>query len=111
MIDKITHKNFILYKKTNFDKTLQGLKDGKRFLKVGLFLRRFSIDELCQFINILNGNMFITEPRPHMIMRDIYYLSLLESFLKRHKCNPGLTGWAQVNGLRVATPDPETIKR
>ena len=55
--------------------------------------------------------MFITEPRPHMIMRDIYYLSLLESFLKRHKCNPGLTGWAQVNGLRVATPDPETIKR
>jgi lipopolysaccharide/colanic/teichoic acid biosynthesis glycosyltransferase len=77
MIDKITHKNFILYKKTNFDKTLQGLKDGKRFLKVGLFSRRFSIDELCQFINILNGNMSIIERRPRMVGQYIYYSSLL----------------------------------
>ncbi len=98
-------------KKTNFDKTEQVLKDDKRLLKVGLFLRRFSIDELPQFFNVLKGDMSIVGPRPHMVEHDIYYSVLFGSFLKRHKCNPGLTGWAQVNGLRGATPNPDTMKR
>ena len=98
-------------KKTNFDKTEQVLKDDKRLLKVGLFLRRFSIDELPQFFNVLKGDMSIVGPRPHMVEHDIYYSILFDSFLKRHKCNPGLTGWAQVNGLRGATPNPDTMKR
>ena len=98
-------------KKTNFDKTEQVLKDDKRLLKVGLFLRRFSIDELPQFFNVLKGDMSIVGPRPHMVEHDIYYSILFDSFLKRHKCNPGLTGWAQVNGLRGATPNPDIMKR
>jgi len=98
-------------KKIIFDKTEQVTKDDKRLLKVGLFLRRFSIDELPQFFNVLKGEMSIVGPRPHMVEHDIYYSILFDSFLKRHKCNPGITGWAQVNGLRGATPDPELMKR
>ena len=98
-------------KKTNFDKTEQVTINDQRLLKVGLFLRRFSIDELPQFFNVLKGDMSIVGPRPHMVEHDIYYSILFDSFLKRHKCNPGLTGWAQVNGLRGATPNPDIMKR
>ena len=98
-------------KKMIFDKTEQVIKDDKRLLKIGLLLRRFSIDELPQFFNVLKGDMSIVGPRPHMVEHDIYYSVLFDSFLKRHKCNPGLTGWAQVNGLRGATPNPDTMKR
>ena len=98
-------------KKTLFDKTEQVSKDDKRLLKIGKLLRRYSIDELPQFFNVLNGNMSIVGPRPHMVEHDIYYSSLFYNFLKRHKCNPGLTGWAQVNGLRGATPSPDVMKR
>ena len=98
-------------KKIIFDKTEQVTKDDKRLLKVGLFLRRFSIDELPQFFNVLKGDMSIVGPRPHMVEHDIYYSVLFDSFLKRHKCNPGITGWAQVNGLRGATPNPDIMKR
>ena len=98
-------------KKIIFDKTEQVTKDDKRLLKVGLFLRRFSIDELPQFFNVLKGDMSIVGPRPHMVEHDIYYSILFDNFLKRHKCNPGITGWAQVNGLRGATPNPDIMKR
>ena len=98
-------------KKINFDRTEQVIKNDKRLLRIGLFLRRFSIDELPQFLNVLKGDMSIVGPRPHMVEHDIYYSVLFGSFLKRHKCNPGLTGWAQVNGLRGATPNPDIMKR
>jgi exopolysaccharide biosynthesis polyprenyl glycosylphosphotransferase len=98
-------------KKTGFDKTKQVTKGDQRLLKIGKFVRRYSIDELPQFINVLNGDMSIVGPRPHMVEHDIHYSNLFVNFLKRHKCNPGLTGWAQVNGLRGATPDPSVMKR
>jgi len=98
-------------KKMNFDKTLQVTKDDKRLLKIGKFIRRYSIDELPQFFNVLNGDMSIVGPRPHMVEHDIHYSKLFSNFLKRHNCNPGLTGWAQVNGLRGATPKPEIMKK
>jgi len=98
-------------KKTSFDKTLQVTKDDMRLLKIGKLIRRYSIDELPQFFNVLNGEMSIVGPRPHMVEHDIHYSNLFFNFLKRHKCNPGLTGWAQVNGLRGATPKPEIMKR
>jgi exopolysaccharide biosynthesis polyprenyl glycosylphosphotransferase len=98
-------------KKTNFDRTQQVEKNDNRLLKIGGFLRRFSIDEIPQFVNVLQGDMSIVGPRPHMVEHDIHYSALFHNFLKRHKCNPGLTGWAQVNGLRGATPSPEIMKR
>ena len=61
-------------------------------------------------MNVLQGDMSIVGPRPHMVEHDIHY-SLHNNFLKRHKCNPGLTGWAQVNGLRGATPNPDYEKK
>ena len=82
-----------------------------RSLKVGKIIRRLHIDEIPQFFNVLKGDMSIVGPRPHMVEHDIYYSVLFDSFLKRHKCNPGLTGWAQVNGLRGATPNPDIMKR
>ncbi len=98
-------------KKLSFDKTLQVTKDDNRLLKIGRLIRKYSIDELPQFFNVINGDMSIVGPRPHMVEHDIHYSSLFDNFLKRHKCNPGLTGWAQVNGLRGATPNPEIMKR
>ena len=98
-------------KKVGFDKTKQVIKGDQRVLKIGKFIRRYSIDELPQFFNVLNGDMSIVGPRPHMVEHDIHYSKLFNNFLKRHKCNPGLTGWAQINGLRGATPKPSIMKR
>ena len=98
-------------KKENFDKTVQVHQGDKRVLKIGKLVRRYSIDELPQFLNVFFGDMSIVGPRPHMVEHDIQYAKLFDNFLKRHKCNPGLTGWAQVNGLRGATPNPENMKK
>ena len=98
-------------KKTSFDKTKQVTKDDQRVLKIGKLIRRYSVDELPQFFNVLNGDMSIVGPRPHMVEHDIHYSNLFFNFLKRHKCNPGITGWAQVNGSRGATPTPDLMKK
>ena len=98
-------------RKESFDKTVQVQDGDKRVLKFGKIIRRYSVDELPQFVNVLLGDMSIVGPRPHMVEHDIKYAALFNSFLKRHKCSPGLTGWAQVNGLRGATPRPEVMKR
>ena len=98
-------------KKVSFDRTMQVTKDDRRLLKIGRLIRRYSIDELPQFLNVLKGEMSIVGPRPHMVEHDIYYSTLFSNFLKRHKCNPGLTGWAQVNGLRGATPTPDVMQK
>ena len=98
-------------KKTGFDKTLQVTKDDHRLLKFGKIIRRYSVDELPQFLNVLTGDMSIVGPRPHMVEHDIHYSTLFSNFLKRHKCNPGLTGWAQVNGLRGATPTSDVMQK
>ena len=98
-------------KKHKFDKTVQVSKADDRLLKIGKIIRRLSIDEVPQFFNVLNGDMSIVGPRPHMVEHDILYSKLFQSFLKRHKTSPGLTGWAQVSGYRGATPTPNLMKK
>ena len=98
-------------KKENFDTKIQVINNDKRLLKIGKFIRQFSIDELPQFYNVLIGDMSIVGPRPHMVEHDIFYSGLFNSFLKRHKANPGLTGWAQVSGFRGATPTTDLMKK
>ena len=98
-------------KKGKFDKTVQVTFEDKRKLNCGTLIRQLSIDELPQLFNVLVGDMSIVGPRPHMVEHDIKYSSLFKNFLKRHKCSPGLTGWAQVNGLRGATPNPENMRK
>ena len=74
-----------------------------RLLKIGKIIRRLSIDELPQFLNVLKGDMSIVGPRPHMTDHTKYYSKEVQNFMQRHKCLPGITGWAQVNGLRGPT--------
>ena len=88
-------------KKTNESKQVKA--GDSRLLKVGRIIRRLSVDELPQFFNVLKGDMSIVGPRPHMTDHTKYYSSEVKNFMQRHKCLPGITGWAQVNGLRGPT--------
>jgi len=98
-------------KNIKFDKTQQVQKNDERLLQIGKFIRKYSIDEVPQFFNVLLGDMSIVGPRPHMVEHDIFYSKIFKEFLKRHKTNPGLTGWAQINGLRGATPNQESMRK
>jgi len=74
-----------------------------RVTTVGAFLRRTSLDELPQFINVLQGRMSIVGPRPHAVAHNEMYRKLIRGYMVRHKVKPGITGWAQVNGYRGET--------
>ena len=74
-----------------------------RLTVIGAFLRRSSLDELPQFINVLQGRMSIVGPRPHAVAHNEHYRKLIKGYMLRHKIKPGITGWAQVNGLRGET--------
>ncbi|MDQ3185572.1 MAG: sugar transferase, partial [Pseudomonadota bacterium] len=70
---------------------------------VGAFLRKNSLDELPQFVNVLQGRMSIVGPRPHAVAHNEIYRNLIKGYMIRHKVKPGITGWAQVNGYRGET--------
>ena len=81
----------------------QAQKNDKRVTRIGGFLRKSSLDELPQFINVLQGRMSIVGPRPHAVAHNELYRKLIKGYMVRHKVKPGITGWAQVNGLRGET--------
>lgn len=85
--------------------TLQATEHDPRKTKVGDFLRKSSIDELPQFINVLKGDMSIVGPRPHMLKHTEEYSHLINKFMVRHFIKPGITGWAQVTGFRGETKE------
>lgn len=89
--------------------TLQATADDPRKTRFGNFLRRTSIDELPQFINVFKGDMSIIGPRPHMEAQTENYTKLIDEYLVRHMVLPGLTGWAQVNGCRGETKTVEQM--
>ena len=89
---------------------LQATKDDPRKTKFGDFLRRSSIDELPQFINVFMGDMSVIGPRPHMEYHTAMYNKLIGDYMVRHLAKPGITGWAQVNGCRGETQTVEEMK-
>ncbi len=85
------------------DTIRQARKGDARITRTGAFLRRNSLDELPQFVNVLQGRMSIVGPRPHAVAHNEIYRNLIKGYMIRHKVKPGITGWAQVNGYRGET--------
>ncbi len=91
-------------------RTRQATPDDPRVTRVGRFLRRTSLDELPQFFNVLSGTMSLVGPRPHAVDHNKEYSRMIRGYFARHRVRPGITGWAQVNGLRGATRSVEQME-
>ncbi len=121
---KLTSKGPIIFKQTRYglkgekiqvwkfrsmtvcedgDTVTQACKNDPRFTPIGKFLRRTSLDELPQFINVIQGHMSIVGPRPHAVAHNEEYRSRISGYMLRHLVKPGITGWAQINGWRGET--------
>jgi putative colanic acid biosynthesis UDP-glucose lipid carrier transferase len=86
-------------------------KDDPRITPIGRLLRRWSLDELPQFLQVMTGELSIVGPRPHAIAHNEEYRGLIEGYMLRHKVKPGITGWAQVNGWRGDTLELEKMQQ
>ena len=89
----------------------QAQVNDRRVTRIGRWLRKSSIDELPQLLNVVRGEMSLVGPRPHAVAHDEYYPTLIENYEIRQHVKPGLTGWAQVNGLRGETSAPDQMRR
>ncbi len=92
------------------DHMAQARRHDARVTRLGAFLRRRSLDELPQFINVLQGRMSVVGPRPHAVAHNELYRRLIKGYMVRHKVRPGITGWAQVNGQRGETDTLEKMQ-
>lgn len=95
----------------NSNVVTQAKKNDARITPLGGFLRRTSLDELPQFINVLKGDMSIVGPRPHAVAHNEEYRKKVEFYMLRHKAKPGITGWAQINGWRGETDTLDKMEK
>jgi Undecaprenyl-phosphate glucose phosphotransferase len=108
-------RRFVIFKfrtmsvQENGPAVLQATRDDPRVTAIGRLLRSASIDELPQLLNVLKGDMSLIGPRPHALAHDSYFEHVLSDYAFRHHVKPGITGWAQCNGARGATPSIEQI--
>ena len=91
------------------DTITQAKAGDMRITRLGAFLRRYSLDELPQLFNVIKGEMSLVGPRPHALAHNTQYAQQIENYSGRHKVKPGITGWAQVNGLRGETSENEMM--
>jgi putative colanic acid biosysnthesis UDP-glucose lipid carrier transferase len=89
----------------------QATRGDQRITPFGAFMRKTSIDELPQLLNVLQGRMSMVGPRPHAVAHNELYRHLIKGYMMRHKVKPGITGWAQVNGLRGETDTVEKMRQ
>jgi undecaprenyl-phosphate glucose phosphotransferase len=110
-------QDFLMFKfrtmtvQENGETITQAARNDPRVTRIGRLLRAASIDELPQLLNVMRGDMSLVGPRPHALAHDNYFEKLLQDYAYRHHVKPGMTGWAQVNGLRGATPSVDQIAR
>jgi undecaprenyl-phosphate galactose phosphotransferase/putative colanic acid biosynthesis UDP-glucose lipid carrier transferase len=110
-------RQFVMFKfrtmtvQENGEVVTQATRNDPRVTKIGRLLRAASIDELPQLLNVLRGEMSLIGPRPHALAHDNQFEKLLQDYAFRHHVKPGMTGWAQVHGLRGATPSVQDIAR
>ncbi|GHT39550.1 hypothetical protein AGMMS49965_05890 [Bacteroidia bacterium] len=81
-----------------------------RITRIGRFLRFSNLDEIPQFWNVLKGDMSVVGPRPHMLKHTEYYSKIIDNYMERHCVQPGITGWAQVQGFHGATQTLEQME-
>ncbi len=93
------------------DLVVQAQKEDRRITPVGRFIRRTSIDELPQLLNVLEGTMSLVGPRPHAVSHNQYYSKKVKTYLARHRIKPGMTGLAQIKGLRGETDTLEAMSK
>ncbi len=89
---------------------VQATKDDARVTKLGKFLRRTSLDEFPQFLQVLTGELSLVGPRPHAVSHNEKYRAIIHGYMLRHMVKPGITGWAQVNGWRGETAEVEKME-
>lgn len=88
----------------------QATKNDSRVTRIGKFLRKSSLDEFPQFINVFKGEMSLVGPRPHMLKHTTDYSKVVDDYMIRQFLKPGITGWAQINGYRGEITNPEQIQ-
>lgn len=95
----------------NGDEIKQATRNDVRVTRLGAILRKYSLDELPQFINVLQGRMSTVGPRPHAVAHNEMYRGMIKGYMMRHKVKPGITGWAQINGCRGETDTVEKMQK
>lgn len=106
----IKFRTMVLHDEPN-GQIIQATEKDTRITAIGSLLRRTSLDELPQFINVLRGEMSVVGPRPHAVAHNDYYSQKIDGYMLRHKVKPGITGWAQVNGWRGETDTLDKMQK